>query len=301
MVGSPVARFAGPVDVQFCGDEATTLQRFFTWWSEADPDIVGWNWSTSTSRFAPQCESLGVAFAFGRGDEPATVLARRAPTNPGGAHSGPGGARRRRPAACGVLAREFHRRVAQSLLGERKLITDSGLDKLDEIKRQYREAPLELARYNARDCELVLKIFERADLLAFASNGREPGSRSTGSADRLPRLTTCLPRLHRRGRVALSLAQVVPVKNPVVTSWIPFQACIKMCWCWISRACIRASSAPSRSTRWAWLSRVMTCAGYRAPVDATIRSAGIDRGPLDRARRRQGGEQRRCLKRSRSS
>ncbi|MEM7378464.1 MAG: 3'-5' exonuclease [Pseudomonadota bacterium] len=221
MVGSPVGAVReDTVDVEFCGDEAATLRRFFAWWSEADPDgVVGWNLVDFDLAFLlRKCEALGVAFAFGRGDEPATVLAPARADQPRVARI-PG-----RVVLDGVdlLRAAFWQfdsfsldAVAQTLLGERKLITDSGLDKLDEIKRQYREAPLELARYNARDCELVLKIFERADLLAFALERARltglPIDRLGGSSAAFDNLY--LPRLHRRGRVALSLSQVVPGEN----------------------------------------------------------------------------------------
>ncbi|MEM6985443.1 MAG: DNA polymerase II [Pseudomonadota bacterium] len=216
MVGGPVGAVReDDIQVEFCGDEAQTLRRFFSWWREADPDgIVGWNLVDFDLAFLHRkCEALGVDFAFGRGGEPATVLAPSRSDQPRVARI-PG-----RVVLDGVdlLRAAFWQfesfaldNVAYELLGERKLISTSGLDKLEEIQRQYREAPLELARYNARDCELVLKIFDKADLLAFALER----ARLTGLAvDRLGGSSAAfdnlyLPRLHRRGRVALSLAQV---------------------------------------------------------------------------------------------
>ena len=56
-----------------------------------------------------------------------------------------------------------------------KLIADNsgagGLTKLEEIRRQYRESPLELAAYNLEDCRLVAEIFEKADLFDFSILG----------------------------------------------------------------------------------------------------------------------------------
>lgn len=221
MVGGPPGRVREhDVDVEFCGNEADTLRRFLRWWRDVDPDgIVGWNLVDFDLAFLHRkCEALHVDFALGRGDELATVLAPSRADQPRVARI-PG-----RVVLDGVdlLRAAFWHfesfaldNVAQELLGERKLITASGLDKLDEIKRQYRDAPLELARYNARDCELVLKIFARADLLAFALER----ARLTGLAiDRLGGSSAAfdnlyLPRLHRRGRVALSLSQVTPGQN----------------------------------------------------------------------------------------
>ena len=210
----------GALEVGFHGTEAETLRAFFAWWRDADPDgIVGWNLVDFDLAFLfEKCQSLGVGFDFGRGAEPATVLAPSRNQQPRVARI-PG-----RVVLDGVdlLRAAFWQfesfaldNVAQELLGTGKLISDTGLDKLDEIKRQYREEPLTLARYNARDCELVLDIFAKADLLAFALER----ARLTGLAiDRLGGSSAAfdnlyLPRFHRRGRVALSLAQVSPGQN----------------------------------------------------------------------------------------
>ncbi len=221
MVGAARESASEPgLTVHFCGSESETLARFFSWWQDANPDgIVGWNVVDFDLAFLfEKCRSLGLSFDLGRGVEPATVLEPNRAQQPRVARV-PG-----RVVLDGVdlLRAAFWQfesfaldHVARELLGEGKLITESGLDKLDEIKRQYREEPLTLARYNARDCELVLEIFERADLLAFALER----ARLTGLAiDRLGGSSAAfdnlyLPRFHRRGRVALSLAQVSPGQN----------------------------------------------------------------------------------------
>lgn len=57
--------------------------------------------------------------------------------------------------------------VAQQLLGEGKQI-GSEYDKMAEIERRYQEDKPALAAYNIKDCELVLRIFDKAKLLSFA-------------------------------------------------------------------------------------------------------------------------------------
>ena len=93
--------------------------------------------------------------------------------------------------------------VARTMLGRGKRLSP-GTDKLAEIRRLYREDPVELARYNLEDCRLVEDIFEHAHLVDFAMRRAE----MTGLAmDRLGGSVAAfdhlyLPRLHRRGRVA---------------------------------------------------------------------------------------------------
>ena len=51
--------------------------------------------------------------------------------------------------------------VAQELLGEGKTISESGLSKVEEIERQFREDKLALAHYNMMDSLLVSRIFSK--------------------------------------------------------------------------------------------------------------------------------------------
>ncbi|MCW8906711.1 MAG: DNA polymerase II, partial [Sedimenticola sp.] len=94
--------------------------------------------------------------------------------------------------------------VAGQLLGRKKLIQKSGLEKVAEIRRQFREERTALAAYNLEDCRLVEAIFQKTDLISFAvqrasmtglSLGRQGGS--VAAFDNL-----YLPPLHRAGVVA---------------------------------------------------------------------------------------------------
>ncbi|WP_302789644.1 hypothetical protein, partial [Escherichia coli] len=54
--------------------------------------------------------------------------------------------------------------VSQELLGEGKAI-DNPYQRMAEIDRRFAEDKPALARYNLKDCELVTRIFAKADLL----------------------------------------------------------------------------------------------------------------------------------------
>ncbi|QTN26638.1 DNA polymerase II [Rhodoferax sp. AJA081-3] len=99
--------------------------------------------------------------------------------------------------------------VSQALLGEGKAIGDA-YDKMAEINRRYREDKPALAAYNIRDCELVLRIFEKAQLLQFVMERAQ----TTGlAADHFGGSIAAfshhyLPRMHRLGYVAPSVGEI---------------------------------------------------------------------------------------------
>lgn len=98
--------------------------------------------------------------------------------------------------------------VANELLNRRKLIHQNDnhdpLYKAKEIKRQFYEDKISLAKYNLEDCQLVLEIFEKAELIHFAiERARLTGlemDRMGGSVAAFDNLY--LPRLHRKGFTA---------------------------------------------------------------------------------------------------
>ncbi|HEY5700623.1 MAG TPA: DNA polymerase II, partial [Gammaproteobacteria bacterium] len=158
------------------------------------------------------CQALGLSFDCGRGGERATIL-------PSG---GPGGTSvARLPGRVVLDGIEALRagfwsfesfeleNVAQSLLGRGKRI-HTERDRVAEITRLYREDRDKLVRYNVEDCILVEDIFDKAELLNFVMRRAE----LTGlSMDRLGGSVAAfdylyLPRLHRRGRVAIDLDNV---------------------------------------------------------------------------------------------
>lgn len=98
--------------------------------------------------------------------------------------------------------------VSSELLGESKLINEgSGHAKLAEIKRQYKDEPNELAKYNLKDCQLVSQIFKQEKLLEYLTTrtvltGLEL-ERIGGSVAAFTNLY--LPKAHRKGFVAPNL------------------------------------------------------------------------------------------------
>lgn len=98
--------------------------------------------------------------------------------------------------------------VANTLLKRGKLISQSKnhdpLYKAKEIKRQFYEDKMALAKYNLEDCQLVLDIFNKTELIHFTiERSRLTGlemDRVGGSVAAFDNLY--LPRLHRKGFVA---------------------------------------------------------------------------------------------------
>lgn len=99
--------------------------------------------------------------------------------------------------------------VSQALLGEGKAIGDE-YDKMAEINRRYRDDKPALAIYNIRDCELVLRIFEKAQLLQFvmemAHTTGLPADHFGGSIAAFSH--HYLPRMHRLGYVAPNVGEI---------------------------------------------------------------------------------------------
>ena len=213
-----VAAGAGPapsdLPIIWCADEKTLIERFFSWLKQADPDLLlGWNIVGFDLDFLERkCAELGVDFAIGRGDDRATIL--QPETSRGIAVA-------RIPGRLALDGIELLRAgfwsfetfeldaVANQLLGRGKAIHKPH-QRLAEIQRMYREDPAALAAYNLEDCRLVLDIFAKANLLAFA---RERATATGLSMDRYGGSVAAvdhlyLPRLHRAGYVAPDVSDI---------------------------------------------------------------------------------------------
>jgi DNA polymerase-2 len=196
------------VELSVHHDETALLEEFFSFLTTSDPDvIIGWNVIDFDLAFLEACcRRLDLPFALGRGRDRATLLSS----------SSPGGKRVARIPGRAVLDGIDTLRtatwsfedfgldaVARELLGRGKLIEGEG-DKLEEIRRLYREEPWKLVRYNVEDCRLVSEIFREAGLIEFLIERSEltglPLDRVGGSVAAFDNLY--LPRLHRRGRIA---------------------------------------------------------------------------------------------------
>lgn len=201
--------------VEWLTDEKALLQRFNQLLFEYQPDaIVGWNFVSFDVRLLVRAAKRHrVVLNWGRdGSELNFISGRRGENNyPDKAYAAG------RVILDGIDVMKnatYHfdsfslNSVASELLGEKKLIeSSSGLDKLAEIKRQYREEPERLAAYNLQDCLLVAKIFSQERLLEFLlTRARLTGldlDRVGGSVAAFTNLY--LPRAHRKGFVAPNL------------------------------------------------------------------------------------------------
>ena len=201
-----------PSNITCCANEKHALQAFFEWMKAHDPDvIIGWNVIAFDLDFLQwKCKQLGIPFALGRGDISQQSAAILVPRQSGHMHIAriPGrvvldGITSLRGAFWSFesFALDF---VSEKLLGKKKLINQSGLEKLTEIRRQYREDPIALAEYNLEDCRLVNEIFSKTDMLNFSiQRAKMTGlaiDRQGGSSAAFDNLY--LPRLHRQGYVA---------------------------------------------------------------------------------------------------
>ncbi len=210
-------------NIVWCDTERDALQQFFSWLKEHDPDvIIGWNVVAFDLDFLQwKCKKLGIPFDMGRGNTQGNSRAKGrlqeqnaiilVPQQSGQMHISriPGrvildGITSLRSAFWSFESFTLDY-VAEQLLGRNKLISaKSGLEKLEEIRRQYREAPHELAEYNLEDCRLVADIFKKTDLLNFSiQRARITGlaiDRQGGSTAAFDNLY--LANLHRQGFVA---------------------------------------------------------------------------------------------------
>lgn len=105
--------------------------------------------------------------------------------------------------------------VSQELLGEGKAINNP-YQRMAEIDRRFAEDKPALARYNLKDCELVTRIFAKADLLNFllerATVTGLAADRSGGSVAAFSHLY--MPRMHRLGFVAPNLGEQPEEHSP---------------------------------------------------------------------------------------
>ncbi len=189
-------------------NEKELLLAFINMVRAYDPDIlIGWNLiGFDLQWLARKCQSLGLKFDIGS-DGPAQILAPGKLYNQWIARI-PG-----RAAMDGItMIRNAYVQtegyslaaVAQKVLGMKKLIETSGLEKVAEITRLFNEDKKQLAEYNLQDTRLVYDIFKKLNLSQLALRRSQltglPLDRSGGSVAAFDFLY--LPRLHRYGHVA---------------------------------------------------------------------------------------------------
>ncbi|MCL2380393.1 MAG: DNA polymerase II [Treponema sp.] len=160
--------------------EASLLAAFLQDIRRLDPDVItGWNFlDFDFPRLAERCAFHRIPFTLSRCEDEAKFF----PALKDGDESG-----RRRSAAALVPGRQIVdalrifrsgpkgwqggsldgfslEAVAKSVLGEGKLVSSSGGNKIAELKELYHKDPARFGRYCGRDAELVLEILEKTGL-----------------------------------------------------------------------------------------------------------------------------------------
>ncbi len=201
-------------NINFFETEKTLLNTFISHIHKLDPDIfIGWNVINFDFRFLQKkADKLNIKLNLGRNKSPIKWRQHHSENNHYFLHI-PG-----RVVLDGIdtlksATWQFPNfsldNVARELLNRKKLIQTSNdnhdpLFKAKEIKRQFYEDKNSLAKYNLEDCQLVLDIFKKAELIHFAIERAQltglEMDRVGGSVAAFDNLY--LPRLHRKGFIA---------------------------------------------------------------------------------------------------
>ncbi|MEA9392830.1 DNA polymerase II [Acerihabitans sp. TG2] len=207
-------------NVEYVATRALLIQRLNQWFTEWDPDaIIGWNLVQFDLRILQKhAERYQLPLLLGR--DGGTLEWREHGAKAGYYFANAAG----RLIIDGIEALKSAfwqfssfslENVAQTLLKEGKDIA-TPYQRMDEIDRLYREDRPALARYNLRDCELVTRIFEHTQLLAFllerATVTGLAADRNGGSVAAFTWLY--LPRMHRAGFVAPNVGDVPVHASP---------------------------------------------------------------------------------------
>lgn len=204
----------------YCASRKAMIESLNDWFARNDPDVViGWNVIQFDLRVLQKtADQCGVQFLLGRERRP--IDWRTHPGKQGYLFAPTPG----RVVIDGIDALKAAvwsfpsfslETVSQTLLGEGKAIGDE-YDKMAEIERRYQHDKPALATYNIKDCELVLRIFEKAKLLQFMMER----AHATGlQADHFGGSIAAfshhyLPRMHRLGYVAPSVGEIASKAYP---------------------------------------------------------------------------------------
>ncbi|MGB3068569.1 MAG: DNA polymerase II [Ottowia sp.] len=222
MLGDGPASAASPVDFRllYCPTRRDMVEQLNAWFAAHDPDvIIGWNVIQFDLRVLQKAaDANSVQLLLGREGRP---IAWR--THPGRQSylfaPMPG-----RVVVDGIEALRAGmwsfpsfslEAVSQELLGEGKEIGDA-YDKMAEIERRYQEDKPALASYNIRDCALVLRIFDKLELLPFVlERAQTTGLQVDHFGGSIAAFSHhYLPRMHRLGYVAPNVGDIVAKAFP---------------------------------------------------------------------------------------
>ncbi len=222
MLGEPPAEPAEPPGfaLVYCPTRKAMIDHLNDWFARNDPDVlIGWNVIQFDLRVLQKtADDCATPLLLGRERRP--IAWRTHPGKQGYLFAPmPGrvvidGIEALRAAVWSFPSFSLQN-VSQELLGEGKDIGDE-YDKMAEIERRYQQDKPALAVYNIRDCELVLRIFEKAKLLQFAMER----AHTTGlQADHFGGSIAAfshhyLPRMHRLGYVAPNVGEIQGQSSP---------------------------------------------------------------------------------------
>ncbi|WP_198082838.1 DNA polymerase II [Variovorax sp. E3] len=216
----PQPREPADFSLVYCASRKAMIEQLNDWFERNDPDVlIGWNVIQFDLRVLQKtANDSGVQLLLGRERRP--IEWRTHPGKQGYLFAPTPG----RVIIDGIDALKAAvwsfpsfslETVSQTLLGEGKAIGDE-YDKMAEIERRYQHDKPALAHYNIRDCELVLRIFEKARLLQFVMER----AHATGlQADHFGGSIAAfshhyLPRMHRQGYVAPSVGEIASKAYP---------------------------------------------------------------------------------------
>jgi DNA polymerase-2 len=187
--------------------EAELLSTLSARIASRDPDVLtGWNvidfdLGVLSARYA----ALGLPFIIGRSRDPAGFLERPGKRRifdlPG--RSVLDGIRLMRSAGERYEDQSLET-VAQGVLGEGKLVSSTGSDKLAELERLRAEEPVLFCEYCLRDSELVLRILEKTGI------GELTARRAALTGLSLDLAWTSIPAFERVYDAALRARHVIP-------------------------------------------------------------------------------------------
>ena len=206
-------------DLEYCDSHAQILERLNAWLERHDPDaIIGWNLVQFDLRVLQRhAERCHVPLRFGRDGSAMEWREHGSRQHFFAAAAGRliiDGIEALKSATWNFPSFSLEH-VAQTLLGEGKAI-DNPYQRMAEIDRRFAEDKPALARYNLKDCELVTRIFAKANLMAFllerASVTGLAIDRSGGSVAAFEHLY--MPMMHRQGYVAPNLGDVDGENSP---------------------------------------------------------------------------------------
>lgn len=222
MLGEPPTEHMQPPSFKliYCPTRKAMIECLNEWFARNDPDvIIGWN-IIQFDLHVLQKAADGCATPLLLGRERKPIAWRTHPGKQGYLFAPmPGravidGIEALRAAVWSFPSFSLEN-VAQELLGEGKDIGDE-YDKMAEIERRYQHDKPALAIYNIRDCELVLRIFEKAKLLQFAmERAHATGLQLDHFGGSIAAFSHhYLPRMHRMGYVAPNVGDVQGKSSP---------------------------------------------------------------------------------------